>query len=248
VGVHQSLNEINSQVLRVVHTGVELERAYNTVKNIGGVQNIINSFVGECAGTTGEQQVQCLENALDRSITVVEQAQRNGNAGWFQQILSDLNELKNNILEDSVPFFIADDIFWAVAGPVWEQVAYGMLWAWQSGFQHSVETVTLFVAIFSPLAVGGGLVPTNGPGSVGLYFTGIIAVHLLKLAFNIMTGIAAIFFINGEVGDPLIFPIITAVCAPFFSVLIMTGGALGLWMGMVSLGEKGLQLGLRAIP
>ena len=247
IGIHEALNDINNQVLELVYTGAQLDRVYNAAKGIGTVQKSINGYMGECTGTVGEQQIQCLNNALDRSIALVEKEKEKKGIGWFQEILDDLNELKNNILDDSVPFFVGDNIFWAVTAPVWEQAAYGALWVWQSAFQHAVETISIFVAIFSPLAIGGGLVPAGGGGSIGLYFTGFLAIHLMKLGFNVMVGIAAIFFVNTPIGDPLIFPFITGVFAPVFSVLIMTGGAMGLWQGMVSLVNQGLHLGVRAI-
>lgn len=249
IGVHEALNDVNQQVLKLTYTGMQIDQAYNVAKGVGDAQKGINAFVGECAGTVGEQQIQCLNDALDRSIALVEdQKARAGIGGWFNEILDDLNELKNSILDDSVPFFIGDNIYWAVAAPIWEQATYGVLWAWQAAFQHAVEAVSILVAVFSPLAIGGGLVPTGGGGSIGLYFVGFFSVHLLKLGFNVMVGITAIFFVNMPIGDPLIFPFITGIFAPIFGVLIMTGGAMGLWMGMVSLANQGLEIGIKALP
>lgn len=248
LGVHEALNDVNNQVLALTYRGVQIERAYNAAKGMGDVQKAINGYVAECGGTVGEQQIQCLNDALDRSIVLVEEEKERKGIGWFQEILDDLNELKNNILDDSIPLIFGDNIFWAVTAPVWEQAVYGGLWAWQSAFQHGVEAVSIFVAVFAPLAIGGGLVPTGGGGSIGLYFTGFFSIHLLKLGFNVMVGITAIFFVNTPIGDPLIFPFITGLFAPVFGVLIMTGGAMGLWMGIVSLANQGLQIGIKALP
>lgn len=243
---YNAFHELNQQILEITVTGVRLDEVYRQAQGVGNAQNVISQLVRQCESTMGEKQQQCLDSALERSIALVEQMESvYGRSSWLEERLADLNEIRQAIGEQPSALMFASPIYWAVAGPLWETAAFTLLWAWQGAFQSAVELVSLLVALFAPLAVGGAILPMGGAGALGLWFVGFISISLLKLSFNIMAGLAAVTFVNSSLSDPLIFPMIVAVFAPVFSVLIVTGGGLGVWMGLTSFVEKASSAAIR---
>jgi hypothetical protein len=239
MAAYDSFHELNQQVLEITVTGVRLDEVYREAQQMGNAQVMISQYVRQCDGTSGEKQQQCLENALAQSEELIRQMEQvYGSGNWFTDRLDDLAQIRQAIAESPNALMSASPIYWAIAGPIWETVAYTILWAWQGAFQSGVELVSVIVALFSPLAVGGAILPMGGPGALGLWLTGFISISLLKLSFNIAAGLAAVTFTNSAITDPLVFPFLVAVFAPAFSVLVFTGGAWGVWSGMTSLVEK----------
>lgn len=240
---HKALNDMNHAVLQLSYSGVELTQIYREARDIGASAPAIAQMIRPCESFTGEQQVQCVDNAVDNALAFLEDMQtQHPLSSWLRSRISDLIELKDSIANDNIPFVIGDNIFWAVTSPYWETAVLTVLWAWQGAFQNCVEAVSLMVALFTPMAVGGFMMPMQGPGSLGLWLTGFISIHLLKTAYNIMAGLAALTFVNTQLGEPLVFPIIVGVFSPVFAVLIMTSGAMGVWMGLVGIVERGVSM------
>jgi hypothetical protein len=62
----------------------------------------------------------------------------------------------------------------------------------------------LLTALLGPLAVGGSLLPV-GQKAIFAWLTGFFSVGMIKLCFNIISGLVATMVLNADNNDPMIF-------------------------------------------
>jgi hypothetical protein len=66
-------NTVNDYAVSIAYDGARLDELYRQAQSIGNAQQAIQGYLNQCISLTGEQQIQCLNHAIDQS-------QRPGNA------------------------------------------------------------------------------------------------------------------------------------------------------------------------
>ena len=244
--VHNVVNDLNQEVQRSVHTGVRLDEAYRSAKNLSNFQAVIGGYIRQCESLTGEQQLECLERALDDTETLLNswQAVMSRPADWIADRLDDIGAIRQKWRDEPGSFFTPNSpIYWTLFGPAWEPVAYSLLWAFQIAFQQMVEISMLLTAILGPLALGGSLIPVAWRAKpVFAWLTGFFSLGILKLGFNIIVGLAATIFVSSDSTDPLFFPMFLALFAPILASFIAGLGGLAVWSSLTSIATMTLSL------
>lgn len=233
--IREIFNSVNDYAVSVAYNGARLDELYRQAQSIGNAQQAVQGYLNQCISLTGEQQVQCLSHAVDQSQALVDSY---GDAFGITQRLRDLvqtlSDLKDQITKNPGSLLtVQNPLFWSLFGPAWEQVVYGILWAWQLAFQTGVEVSLLLTAIIGPLAVGGTILPI-GAKPLYAWITGLFSIAILKLSFNIVAGLSAAMFVNSKSTDPLFFPIFLGIFAPLVAGAIAAGGGLAVWAAIVN--------------
>lgn len=247
--VREVINQVNQELIEITTAGAKLDELYRQAQGMGNIQGVISGYMSQCEGFTGEKQIQCLNTAIDQSETLVDgYRQVYGGGGWLDAIFDRLDSIRKAISEN--PMSVLDPtknpIYWGLLGPAWEQIAYGILWAWQSAFQTGVEVSFLLTATVGPLAVGGSLLP-YGTKPIFAWVTGFFSVGMLKLSFNIIAGLAAAMFVQADNTDALPFPIFLAIFAPLLAGAIAFGGGIAVWTSITGAASSIVRIAARSI-
>jgi hypothetical protein len=214
------INATNQAVLDQTSSSIRLKEAYKQVVMEGGAADVAESLVNQCASIVDpEQQKACLDKAKAQSQQVG-QSLPNSPSNGFQKFLSGLGEtFSTNIFQLAVR---------------------GWLMAFGIAFQWIVEISLLLTALLGPLAVGGSLLPI-GQKSIFAWLTGFFSVGMVKLCFNIITGLVATLVLNAGQNDPMIFAFATGLLSPILSLLLAAGGGMAVFTGLSTIASFGVK-------
>lgn len=229
------INRTNDIVLETTYAGARLDDLFRQAQGIGAAKGAIQGYVQQCESLLGEKQVQCLNKAIEQSRSLLDSYRDAFGGTWVDEIGKNLDAIGDAISAN--PASILDPtknpIYWGLVGPAWEQVVYGILWAWQMAFQTGVEASMLLTALLAPLAFGASLLP-YGPKPIFAWLISLLSVGLLKLSFNIIAGLSAAMFVSASRTDPLFFPIFLGVFAPLLAGALSAGAGLAVWSSITN--------------
>jgi hypothetical protein len=214
------INATNQAVLDQTSSSIRLKEAYKQVVTEGGAADLAESLVNQCASIVDpEQQKACLDRAKAQAQQVGGSLP-NGPSNGFQKFLQGLGETFNtNIFQLAVRGWL---------------IAFGI------AFQWIVEISLLLTGLLGPLAVGGSLLPI-GQKSIFAWLTGFFSVGMVKLSFNIISGLVATLVLNAEQNDPMIFAFATGLLAPILSLVLAAGGGMAVFNGLSSIASFGVR-------
>ncbi len=216
-GLREIINQTNQTLLTSTSNSIRLQEAYQQVMQQTGAESAVRGLIQQCnAVADPQQQTECLDNAARQAEEIA--AQTNGKKeGWFPDF--GLSE------------FLSTNIF--------QLAVRGWLIAFGIAFQWLIEISLLLTALLGPLAIGGSLLPV-GQKAIFAWLVGFFSVGMVKLSFNIISGLVATLVLNADTNDPLIFAFATGLLAPILSLAIATGGGMTVFNSLSTVGTFGL--------
>lgn len=193
-----------------------MQEAYQQVMLKTGKGDAIQSLIAQCnAIADPTQQAQCLQNASKQAKDIESQLDNDNRPDWLKGVSDFFN---TNIFQLTVR---------------------GWLLALAIAFQWIVEVCLLLTALLGPLAVGGSLLPV-GNKAIFAWLTGFFSVVMIKLCFNIISGLVATIVLNANNNDPMIFAFAIGILAPILSVVLAAGGGIAIFRSFSNLASFGL--------
>ncbi|MFH7023958.1 MAG: hypothetical protein ACHBN1_00755 [Heteroscytonema crispum UTEX LB 1556] len=215
-GLRGIINQTNQTLLASTSASIQLQEAYQQVMLKTGKGDAIQSLIAQCnAIADPTQQAQCLQNASKQAKDIESQLDNDNRPDWLKGVSDFFN---TNIFQLTVR---------------------GWLLALAISFQWIVEVCLLLTALLGPLAVGGSLLPV-GNKAIFAWLTGFFSVGMIKLCFNIISGLVATIVLNANNNDPMIFAFAIGILAPILSVVLAAGGGMAIFRSFSSLASFGL--------
>jgi len=213
-GLREIINETNKTLLASTSASIQLQEAYQQVMLKTGNADAIQALIAQCnAIADPTQQAECLQNASGQAKEI--EAQLDNRPAWLKGFSEFFN---TNIFQLTVR---------------------GWLLTFAIAFQWIVEVCMLLTALLGPLAVGGSLL-TVGNKAMFAWLTGFFSVGMIKLCFNIISGLVATMVLNAENNDPMIFAFAIGILAPILSVVLAAGGGMAIFRSFSSIASLGL--------
>lgn len=214
-GLRGIINQTNQTLLASTSASIQLQEAYQQVMLKTGKGDAINSLISQCdAIADPTQQNECLQNASKQAREIESELDNDNRPDWLKSISDFFN---TNIFQLAVR---------------------GWLLALAAAFQWIVEICLLLTALLGPLAVGGSLLPV-GQKAIFAWLVGFFSVGMIKLCFNIISGLVATMVLNSENNDPMIFAFAIGILAPILSVVLAAGGGMAIFNSFSSLASIG---------
>ena len=215
LGLRAIINQTNQTLLETTSASIQLQEAYQRVMLKNGKSEAIRTLITQCnAIADPTQQTECLQNAQKQA----------------QQIESQIDNNDSNFLEGINDFFNTN---------IFQLTVRGLLLAFSIAFQWIIEVSMLLTALLGPLAVGGSLLPV-GNKAIFAWLTGFFSVGMVKLCFNIISGLVATLVLNADNNDPMIFAFAIGILAPILSVVLAAGGGMAVLRSFSSIASLGL--------
>ncbi|BAZ40220.1 hypothetical protein NIES4101_61810 [Calothrix sp. NIES-4101] len=210
------INQTNQTLLASTSASIQLQEAYQQVMLKTGQGDAIQSLVNQCnAIADPTQQTQCLENAAAQAKEIEANLDSDNRPEWLKSISDFFN---TNIFQLAVR---------------------GWLFGFAIAFQWVIEVCMLLTALLGPLAVGGSLLPV-GSKAIFAWLTGFFSVGMIKLCFNIISGLIATMVLNADNNDPMIFAFAIGILAPVLSVVLAAGGGMAVFNSFSSIATFGV--------
>jgi hypothetical protein len=215
-GLRTIINQTNQTLLASTSASIQLQEAYQQIMVKTGKGDAIQSLINQCnAITDPTQQAECLQNA----------------AAQAKEIEADLDQDNRPEWVKSISDFFNTNIF--------QLAMRGWLFALAIAFQWIIEVCMLLTALLGPLAVGGSLLPV-GSKAIFAWLTGFFSVGMIKLCFNIISGLISTMVLNSENNDPMIFAFAIGILAPILSVVLAAGGGMAVFRSFSSIASFGV--------
>ena len=215
LGIRTIINQTNQTLLESTSASIQLQEAYQRVMVKTGSGDAIRTLITQCnAIADPTQQAECLQNAQQQA----------------QEIESKIDNNNPNFLQGINDFFNTN---------IFQLTVRGWLLAFSIAFQWIVEVSMLLTALLGPLAVGGSLLPV-GNKAIFAWLTGFFSVGMIKLCFNIISGLVATLVMDTNNNDPMIFAFSIGILAPILSVALAVGGGMAILRSFSSIASLGL--------
>ncbi len=237
VAIRNMINQANSLVLTSVSGGIEIQAAYQQVKNNAAARTQIAALLKQCQGQLGQKQIDCLKTAQEQAKEIV--AAYNLSGGWIDDLLTQLGKVVSNPVGEIANGAFA--LFGTIVGAAQEAGAIVILVSVQVAFQAFLEVSLIFTAMLGPMALGLSLLPV-GAKPIYAWLTAMFSVGIAKLCFNIVVGVVATAVVNADTGNELWFLIFASILAPFIALGLATGGGMAVWSSITSAGAWGLKV------
>ena len=213
-GLRTIINETNKTLLATTSASIQLQEAYQQVMVKTGKGDAIQALIAQCnAMADPQQQADCLQKASKQAKQI--ESQLDNRPGWLQ----------------GVGDFFNTNIF--------QLTVRGWLLTFSIAFQWVVEVSMLLTALLGPLAVGGSLLPVGQKAIYG-WLVGFFSVGMIKLCFNIISGLVATMVLNADNNDPMIFAFAIGILAPILSVVLAAGGGIAILRSFSSITSLGV--------
>jgi hypothetical protein len=215
------INTTNQTILQATSSSVSLQEAYRQITTEVGAEDAARGLLDQCASMADPQQQQaCVDNAKQQA----------------QQISGSLEKPPSNRFQAFLDKFNVGQIFQT---NVFQLAVRGWLIAFSIAFQWMVEISMLLTALLGPLAVGGSLLPV-GQKAIFAWITGFLSVGMVKLSFNIISGLVAVMVLNAGESDPMIFAFATGLISPILALVLSAGGGMAIFNSLSSVASFGL--------
>ncbi|NEQ64379.1 MAG: hypothetical protein F6K21_02550 [Symploca sp. SIO2D2] len=218
-GLRNIINETNLLLLETTSSTVSLQSAYQKVMGEVGAEAAIKSVVSQCSAIVDpQQQSDCLNNAAAQAQEIANSLPTPPSSGLSQFIQAITNPVETGMKAISSTFQLA---------------VRGWLIAFGVAFQWVTEVSLLLTGLLGPLAVGASLLPV-GAKSIYAWLIGFFSVGMVKICFNIITGLVATMVVNADANDPMIFAFATGLIAPILSLALAAGGGMAVFNSLTS--------------
>lgn len=230
LGLRGIIQQTNQTLLETTSASVRLQEAYQEVMKANGDADAIRQYQIQCESKSNPQEEKtCYEQSIKEASLEVEKAKQkqknqteieSGGAPWDKTL---------NLLKQILKF----------RQSVVQLVFRGVLFAIAAAFQWIIEISLLVTALLGPLAVGGSLLPI-GKRPIIAWLTAFFSVGLVKLCYNMISGLVAIIMFTSNVLDSMIFPLVIGFFAPILSLGLAAGGGLSILNGMSNIASSGV--------
>lgn len=210
-------------------------------------QAIIQSYISKCFGSSGKEQMACLDSSIKESINLLETYQDvyERPIKWMVERSQELEELNKNLVsmyqQKSVPVGSSQSSD-SIEGkrlspsdfPVWmigksQSEIRQLLQGGSMGFRQMLEIAFLGTALVGPIALGCSLLPVPiANKTITTWFSGFCAIGFTKITYAIIVGIASSVLIQSAPVDTTWFYTFLTFLAPLIAVGLATGGGLAL--------------------
>jgi hypothetical protein len=215
-GLRSIINQTNQTLLVSTSASIQLQEAYQQVMLKTGRGDAIQSLINQCnAIADPTQQTECLQNASEQAKQIEAGLDNDNRPDWLKGISDFFN---TNIFQLTVR---------------------GWLFALAIAFQWIIEVCMLLTALLGPLAVGGSLLPV-GAKAIFAWLAGFFSVGMIKLGFNIISGLVATMVLNADNNDPMIFAFAIGVLAPVLSVALAAGAGMAVFQSFSNIASFGV--------
>lgn len=209
-------NQINGTILEMAVDGASLQQGYQQARLGSAIDDAL-------AASTAE----CLENRPERQQPACLAAARD-----------EAQRLRQQYGLEPV-----EEYSWF--GGVIQFAIRNLFYAFHSAFQWGIELVLLVSALLAPLAMGISLLPTPARPIIA-WVSGFAGVFLIKLNFNLISGLAAYAVSLQEVStESLLLPVLLGVLAPILAIVIGLQGGTTLFN---ALSTAAIYTGIRWLP
>jgi hypothetical protein len=220
LGVRNFLNTVNHQIIITTDSN----QNYQQVLSMSVAEEVAGALLRPCQSLTGDQQTKCLVKSSEK-INMLWQEYRNlyGDKVWISRLENRVNQATyrtGNISEIS---------FNTLLGSTVQTSIKSFFISLQYAFQNLLEATMLLIAALGPIAVGASLLPGTGK-PIFAWLTGLLAIGIAKISFNIMAISTATVIMNGAGqnanADPdlLWFMIFLGILAPITALGLATLG------------------------
>jgi hypothetical protein len=214
-GLRRIINQTNQNLLVSTSASIQLQEAYQKVMFKTGKGDAIASLIKQCDGVADPtEQTVCLQKAAKQAQEIEDEATQDNRPRWLKNFTD----------------FLSTNIF--------QLEVRRWLLAFSIAFQWVVEICMLLTALLGPLAVGGSLLPV-GQKAIFAWLTGFFSVGMIKLCFNIISGLVATMVLNSDNNDPMIFAFAIGILAPVLSVVLAAGGGMAVFKSFSSMASFG---------
>lgn len=214
LGLRTIINQTNQTLLESTSASIQLQEAYQRVMLKTGSGDAIKTLITQCnAIADPTQQAECLQNSQQQA----------------QEIEAKIDNNNSNFFKGINDFFNTN---------IFQLTVRGWLLAFSIAFQWIVEVSMLLTALLGPLAVGGSLLPV-GNKAIFAWLTGFFSLGMVKLCFNIISGLIATLVMDTNNDDPMIFAFSIGILAPILSVVLAVGGGMAVLRSFSSIATLG---------
>ncbi|HBL12326.1 MAG TPA: hypothetical protein DD379_13140 [Cyanobacteria bacterium UBA11162] len=212
-GLRGIINQTNQTLLATVSASVSLQEAYQMVAGEVGAQSAIESLASNCKTIADPvEQQNCLTEAATQAQDLAQGLQTPPSSGFSKFVQG---------LQDPVGAGIS-----AISSTI-QLALRGWLMAFGIAFQWVVEISLLLTGLLGPLAVGLTLMPV-GSKAIYAWLIGFFTVGMVKINFNIISGLVATMVVNAGANDPMIFAFATGLISPILALGLAAGGGMAI--------------------
>ncbi|KAB8315780.1 hypothetical protein SD81_031010 [Tolypothrix campylonemoides VB511288] len=220
LGLRDFVNTINQQVVEAA----DVNQTYQQALNMSIAEDVVGGLLRPCQSLTGQQQLDCFTKAKEKVDVLLGQYRGSyGGQPWIDRLDLRVNEIL------AFNGNSAELAFNSLLGSTTQTIIKNILVSSQSAFQNLIEVTMLLIAALGPLAVGGSLLPVAGK-PIFAWLTGLLAIGIAKISFNIVAAVSAAVIVNGPAqnldADPdlMWFMILLGILAPIISLALAAAG------------------------
>ncbi|MEG3858840.1 hypothetical protein [Microcoleus sp. herbarium12] len=223
IGLRNIINEANRSFLESTSGSMDLQAAYRQAMMSVGMNDALRGQLQQCSLEPPALQKTCLEKVQKQAESMPKSPSGGG--------------LNPNLIKGAVDG--------AVAQLQTQLVLFvkGLLLAFGMAFQWIVEISMLLTGLLGPLAMGGSLLPV-GQKAIFAWLTGFFSIGMVKICFNIISGLTATLFINSKSGMDLVFAICVGIIAPVLSLVLAAGAGMAVFTSLSTLGQTFMSGGM----
>ncbi|WP_293351591.1 MULTISPECIES: hypothetical protein [unclassified Microcoleus] len=216
IGLRNIINEANRSFLESTSGSMDLQAAYRQAMISVGMNDALRGQLQQCSLEPPALQKTCVEKVQKQAESMPKSPSGGG--------------LNPNLIKGAVDG--------AVAQLQTQLVLFvkGLLLAFGMAFQWIVEISMLLTGLLGPLAMGGSLLPV-GQKAIFAWLTGFFSIGMVKICFNIISGLTATLFINSKSGMDLVFAICVGIIAPVLSLVLAAGAGMAVFTSLSTLGQ-----------
>lgn len=251
-GMREAINNMNQTVLQLSGSGMKLDQTMAELADYAGVTAQIKAIREQCNTITDPQLLnKCLQDGVEKLKAYKAEYDKAHPGSQMSKRLQAMVDTSQKALGAVInPVGAISDGLGSMTNLIWASAIAGFMYALQGAFQYLVEVSLLMTALMAPLAVGASLLPF-GAKPVYAWATAMWSVGLVKLGYNLASGLTAYTMAKNGGGDDLIMATFFGLLSPILAVTLAAGGGMATFNGILAAsvlaGKAGMGMGGRAI-
>ncbi len=203
--------KIADAILNDTSSGITAKLALQAARYKSGFTNYVNAQQQICVGITDKDKYnQCMTNIKVQAAEVSAKA----------------SGITVGLPGASITVDLLAPLKIAAAGAI-----ISLLWASSAAFHYLAALVLAVWAATGPLWVSITLLPISTKG-INFFISGFVGISLLIVSENMLNAAVAVSLAEAPGTDPLFVPLLMGLLNPFLAVIIGSGGAVGMFVGI----------------
>jgi hypothetical protein len=237
-------NNITETIMKSNALGFSLDQAKQEAKSDIVLTNDIAAGQRRCASRpSSKDQLKCVQDLYNSTQQQLNAQNQLGpiNGRTVRRVKAAIQGLQNTLSsagsklvtqanKGNIVGGAADaglDLAGSLLGTALSSQINGLMYYTAAAYQFFLESSLLIVAFGFPLAIGLSVWPQTQ--ALPIWFGGIFSIFLAKLAYGILTGLAAYIFLQGSEGPGVTYSLILGIFAPLLSLFVVGGNAFNLF-------------------